>query len=193
MNDETDEKLASLNKDIATQNTNKTQGQADLSKAQAMPDMVQQKKVVNGQVQVVQVKNTAKERAVAAAKKKISDAEDAIKKLDEQKTARKAEIQKEIDAKEAERKEAVEAKRQADEAVAQADKDIADKDKDMKDKVAAKTKLENEVTQLKTALEELKKSAGTTQTSTTQTQTAQVTQQRQQTAQADDPTRRQQA
>lgn len=193
MKNETDETLVSLNNDIKTQNTNKTQGQADLSKAQAMPDMVQQKKVVNGQVQIVQVKNTAKEKAVEAAKKKISDAENAIKRLEQQKTDRKAEIQKDIDAKETERKAAVDAKRQADEAVAQADKDIADKDKSMKDKIAAKTKLENEVTQLKTALEELKKSAGTTQTSTTQTQTAQVTQQRQQTAQAEDPAKKKQS
>ena len=193
MKNETDETLVSLNNDIKTQNTNKTQGQADLSKAQAMPDKVQQKKVVNGQVQIVQVKNTAKEKAVEAAKKKISDAEKAIKRLEKQKANRKAEIQKDIDAKETERKAAVEAKRKADEAVAQADKDIADKDKEMKDKIAAKTKLEKEVTQLKTALEELKKSAGTTQTSTTQTQTAQVTQQRQQTAQAEDPTKKKQS
>lgn len=191
MNSETDEKLASLNKDIETQNANKKQGQTDLTKAQAMPDMVQQKKVVNGQVQVVQVKNTAKDKAITDAKKKIALAEEAIKRLEQQKTDRKAEIQKEIDAKEAERKEAVEAKRQADEAVAQADKDIADKDKSMKDKIAAKTKLENEVTQLKTALEELKKSAGTTQTSTTQT--AQTAQQRQQTAQAEDPAKKKQS
>ena len=193
MNNEPDETLASLKNDIKTQNRNKTQGQADLSKAQAMTDKVQQKKVVNGQVQIVQVKNTAKEKAVEAAMKKISDAEKAIKRLEEQKANRKAEIQKNIDAKETERKAAVDAKRKADEAVAQADKDIADKDKEMKDKIAAKTKLENEVTQLKTALEELKKSAGTTQTSTTQTQTAQVTEQRQHTAQAEDPTKKKQS
>ncbi len=193
--DETDETLVSLNNDIKRQNTNKADGENDLAKANAMPDTIQQKKVVNGQVQYVTVKNTNKAKAKEAAEKKIKAAEEEIKKLEKQKTERKAELDKQIAAKEEERKAAVNAKREADEAVANAQAEVESKKDSVDEKTKAKDRLEKtEIPQLKSALEDLKKAAGAT-TSTTQTQTTQVRQQTQQTQQVaqEDPTKKKQS
>lgn len=191
--DETDATLVSLNSEIEKQKANKANGESDLAKANAMPDTIKQQKVVNGQVQYVDVENTAKKQAKAAAEKKIKEAEEEIKKLETQKTERKAEIDKQIaakqeeieaaeqakkeadeaiSAKEEEKKAAVNAKREADEAVASAEEEIKEKKASADEKTKAKDRLEKtEIPQLKAALEELKKAAGVSTT-----QSKQVTQ-----------------